>query len=107
MKGKANKMTDYVYSKEEIASNVKQILKKYHAQNAILFGSYARGEAEPRSDIDLLIIGGDMFEPMDIFCIADDLYRTLDKNVDVYELREINHKTKFYDTIISEGVQIE
>ena len=100
-------MNNGVCSRDEIAANVRRLLKEYHASHAILFGSYARGEAEPRSDIDLLIVGGDEFEPTDTFCIADDLYRTLEKNVDVYELREVNRGTDFYNAIFSEGVRIE
>ena len=52
------------------------------------------------------MIGGEQFDPTDVFCIADELYRTLGKNVDVYELREINEGIEFYRTIISEGVRI-
>lgn len=38
--------------------------------------------------------------------IADDLYRALAKDVDVYELCEINAGSDFYNTIFAEGVQI-
>lgn len=82
------------------------VLRKCRAEKAILFDSYARQEATSGSDIDLLVIGGDQFDPTDVFCIADELYRKLDKNVDVYELREINEGSEFYHTIFSEGVQI-
>ena len=100
-------MSSGVYSKEEIRSRVRPLLRKYHAEGAILFGSYARGDAERQSDIDLMVIGGERFQPTDIFCIAEDLYRTLGKNVDVYEQREINADTEFYRTIFREGVRIE
>ena len=35
---------------------VRRIAKKYHPDQIILFGSHARGEAGPDSDIDLLIV---------------------------------------------------
>jgi predicted nucleotidyltransferase len=35
---------------------VKRILKKFHPEMIILFGSQARGDAGPDSDVDLLII---------------------------------------------------
>ncbi len=82
------------------------LLKKYGAAQAILFGSYARQEADSGSDIDLVVIGGSRFDPTDVFCIAEDLHRLTGKQVDVYELCEINEGTDFYHTILSEGVRI-
>src|SRR5437870_5258951 len=35
---------------------VKRIVKKFHPEKIILFGSQARGDAGPDSDIDLLIV---------------------------------------------------
>lgn len=99
-------MSEHIYSQEELASIVSSLLGKYHAQRAILFGSYARREADGSSDIDLIIVGGESFEPTDVFALADDLHRSTGKEVDVYELSEINTGTDFYDTILSEGVQI-
>lgn len=99
-------MSEHVYSKEELIACILPILRKYRAAEAVLFGSYARQEATSGSDIDLVVIGGEQFEPTDVFCIADELYQTLGKNVDIYELREINEGTDFYNTIFSEGVRI-
>ena len=42
----------------------------------------------------------------DIFCIAEELHRTMGKAVDVYELREVNAGSAFYHTIMEEGVRI-
>ena len=99
-------MTSHIYSQEELASAIIPLLRRYQAQSAILFGSYARREATDRSDVDLVIIGGNRFDPTDVFCIADDLYRSLGKHVDVYELSEINAGSDLYRTIFTEGVQI-
>ena len=40
-------------SRTEIEQVIRELLHKYHAEYALLFGSYARGEATPNSDIDL------------------------------------------------------
>ena len=99
-------MSDRVCTQDEVFTAVRRLLKKYHAERAILFGSYARQEADASSDIDLIVIGGIKFDPTDVFCIAEELYRTLGKPVDVYELRELNAGSAFYDTVMAEGVQI-
>jgi uncharacterized protein len=39
-----------------INSVVRQIVDKFHPQKIILFGSYARGNFRPESDVDLLVI---------------------------------------------------
>lgn len=40
----------------QIDRMVKRIVKKFHPEQIILFGSQVRGEAGPDSDIDLLIV---------------------------------------------------
>jgi predicted nucleotidyltransferase len=39
-----------------ISRMVKRIVKRFHPQKVILFGSHARGKAGPDSDVDLLVV---------------------------------------------------
>lgn len=94
------------YTIKEIRQFVKPLIKKYSAQAAILFGSYARGEATDESDIDIMIIGGKNFDPTDVFCIADELYDISGKQVDVYEEREIDKSSTFYKNILRDGIKL-
>ena len=99
-------MKQNICSREELISAIETLLRKYKAEKAILFGSYAREEADEESDIDLMVIGGSSFKPTDIFSLAEELYRSLGKDVDVYELCEIDQNSDFYRTILREGVPI-
>ena len=45
-------MSEQIYSLNEISAVVLTLFKNYHAERAILFGSYARQEADASSDID-------------------------------------------------------
>ena len=40
-------MSDRVYTQDEVFTAVRRLLKKYHAERAILFGSYARQKRMP------------------------------------------------------------
>jgi predicted nucleotidyltransferase len=40
----------------EIKRMVQRIVRQFHPERVILFGSHARGEAGPDSDVDLLVV---------------------------------------------------
>jgi len=43
-------------SVDEIRSFVREIGDRFHPERVLLFGSYARGDAGPDSDVDLLVV---------------------------------------------------
>jgi predicted nucleotidyltransferase len=93
-------------SLSEVKAVVKELLKRYHAEYALLFGSYARGDATPDSDIDIIIVGGKDFVPRNIFALAEDLREMTGRNADVFEMREVNTGTPFYESVMKEGIRI-
>ncbi len=94
-----------VYTKEELRSMILPLLAKYGMASASLFGSYARGEADATSDIDLLLIGEKGFRPLGVFGMAEDLHRISGKAVDVYEISELD-EGPFRDAVLREAVQL-
>ena len=42
--------------RKEIRAMVKRIIERFHPDMVILFGSHARGEAGPDSDVDFLVV---------------------------------------------------
>ena len=95
-----------VLSRDEIERFIRILFRKYNAEYAILFGSYARNEPDINSDIDVIVFGGENFRPTDIFAFGEDLRELTHKDADVFEIREINKDTEFYDNIMREGVKI-
>ena len=91
---------------QELEYHIKAMLAKYNAEYAILFGSYARGEADENSDIDVIIVGGESFHLTDILALGEDLRELTQKNVDAFEIREVNKNSYFYRSILCEGVCI-
>jgi predicted nucleotidyltransferase len=43
-------------ARREIQQMVRRIVSRFHPEAIILFGSHARGEAGPDSDVDLLVV---------------------------------------------------
>ncbi|MDR0903828.1 MAG: nucleotidyltransferase domain-containing protein [Ruminococcus sp.] len=44
-----------IYTIDEIKERIRPVAEKYNLPAVYLFGSYARGEADEKSDIDLMI----------------------------------------------------
>ena len=99
-------MQTSVFTMEQIAAAVKPLADKYRVKEIYLFGSYARGEADENSDLDFLVFGGEMFRRTMIFALAEDLREVLKKNVDVFEITEVNPGSNFYQTIRKEKVLV-
>lgn len=99
MKGK-------IFTVENIIALVKPIAAKYGVEKIYLFGSYARGEADDNSDLDFLVFGGKNFKLTMIFALAEELREVLQKDVDVFEINEINEDSEFYNTIMKERLLV-
>lgn len=83
---------DRIYAVEEISDIVIPILKSYGVSRAYLFGSYARGEALPDSDIDLRIDGGKIRSMFGLGGLYHDLTEALKKPVDLVTTEALNHQ---------------
>lgn len=99
-------MEHRVMTIEQLARIVKPLAEKYHAKEIYVFGSYARGEADEHSDIDFLVLGGDGFKLTNILALGEELREALQKKVDIFEIREINAESSFYQTIMREKVLV-
>ncbi len=80
--------------------------KKYpEIKCAYLYGSYARGEATGKSDIDILVV---IDKPMGLkyFSIANDLEEQLNKEVDVQSYEQLVNNVSMLKDILVEGIKI-
>lgn len=96
-------MNNTIFTIQDIERLVKPIAEKHKVKAIYLFGSYARGEANENSDLDFLVVGGKSFKRTMIFALAEELREVLQKNVDVFEISEINKGSSFYSTIMKES----
>lgn len=97
--------SDVVYSTNELRGLIVPLVRKYALRGACLFGSYARGDADASSDIDVLLDGGDGFRPLSVYALSEDLRASSGKDVDVYELSELG-SGEFRDAVLREAVAL-
>ena len=76
-------MSDKIYSFEEIKSIVAPIAKRYGVDRVYLFGSYARGEADPDSDVDIRIDAEHITDLFGLGSLYADLEAALAKSLDL------------------------
>lgn len=99
-------MCEKIYTIEEIKTLIKEILKEFTVKKAILFGSYAKNLATPTSDIDLVIDSEGTLLNINFYGLLEDLVQKLGKNIDLFEISEIQKNSKIYNDIQNEGVTI-
>ena len=68
---------------KQIKERIKPVMAKHNVEDVYLFGSYARGEANRDSDVDLYCSSGDIRTLYDEVDFTDELEAALCKKVDV------------------------
>ena len=90
------------YTIDEIRQKTAPLAKQYGISKMSLFGSYARGEANDKSDVDLVIDRGRLIGLIQYFSFVHDLEENLNCHVDVVTT-EIQDRD-FLAHITGEGV---
>lgn len=80
-----------VYSFEEIVERVRPVAEKYGLRSVYLFGSYARGDADDDSDVDLLV-DAENVHGFRFFGMYDDFCTALEKEVDMVTLNSLERQ---------------
>ena len=74
---------DSTYTLDEIKTKVSDKARQYGVKKVYLFGSYARGEANPGSDIDICIEKGNIRTLFELSGFYQDLEESLGNKVDL------------------------
>ena len=89
-----------------IADILKPVLEKQGIYKVTVFGSYARGNATPSSDIDLVVDSKGGLKGISFFIASDEISKALPIQSDIYEQREIKEGSALYNEISREGIVI-
>jgi len=99
-------MPDKVYSISEIREKLHPIFRSYAISKAYIFGSYSRGEATGKSDIDIIVEPEEGFRPQRVCGILEEAMEALGKEVDVYSLKEFKPDSEILPEIMKDGVVV-
>ena len=101
-------MSDKVYSIPEIIEIVAPIVRDYGVERVYLFGSYARGEADKNSDIDLCVDASELRGMFALGRLYADLEEAFGKKLDLLTVNSLNYNDdkRFTETVERERVLI-
>ena len=97
-------MSNKIYSIDELKTILAKILKDTVVEKAILFGSYAKNCPTETSDIDLIIDSNGKLLNIKFYGLLEELVEQLNKNIDLFEITEIQKDSDIYKNIQKEGV---
>ncbi len=83
------------------------IVYRYRIESVSVFGSYARNEAQPGSDIDLLIDGGNYQGLVEYMSMIDEMRSVLGRNVDVVTQASLDQSRTKADLLFKKNVEKE
>jgi len=85
------------------AAEIRSVARKHHGLRVALFGSVARGEDRPDSDVDLLVEFEDGSSLFDLLRISDELGSLLGRPVDVVSVGGLKERDRH---ILEESVPL-
>ena len=89
---------------DDIVSKCSRVFEEYPVKFCYLFGSYAKGTATERSDVDLLVstdVSGIKF-----YGLAERLRGALKKNVDLINIEQLGDNMELLNEVMKEGIRI-
>ena len=87
-----NDIKPNILTVKQIRERIRPIVEKHHIDEVYLFGSYARGEAGPDSDVDIYCSSGDIETLYGEMDLIDELEQALGKKVDLVTIGSQMHE---------------
>ncbi|MDD2556320.1 MAG: nucleotidyltransferase domain-containing protein [Syntrophaceticus sp.] len=88
----------------EIRAKLRPIFEAAPVYRAILFGSYAKGNATDESDIDIVIDSKGELLNMAFYGVLEDITTQLNKRVDLFEISELSRNVYIRSAVEREGI---
>ncbi|MBQ7897666.1 MAG: nucleotidyltransferase domain-containing protein [Clostridia bacterium] len=89
---------------DEIKEGCKNVFEEYDVKRCFLFGSYAKGKATPKSDVDLLISTD--ITGLKFYGLVERLREQLCKKIDLLDTRQLVENKDLIEEILKDGIKI-
>ena len=93
-----------VYTVPQLKTALNPVFSRYGIRKAVLFGSYTKGTATAKSDIDLLVDSG--LRGLRFVGFLDDVQRATGKAVDLLDITHIQVGSRIESEIRDTGVTV-
>ncbi len=91
-----------IYTLPQLKASLTPVFDAYGIRKAILFGSYGKGTATEKSDIDLLVDSG--LQGLRFVGFLDDVQKAVGKEVDLFDVAHIEVGSLIENEIRQTGV---
>ncbi len=91
-------------SVEELSELLAPVFDRYRIRHAVLFGSFAKGSATDKSDVDLLVDSG--LKGLRFMGFAEAIHQVVERPVDVFDITHIEKDSRIEREIQNTGVTI-
>ena len=93
-----------IYTVNDIKRILQPVFKKHNIKKAVLFGSYAKGEADAKSDINIMVDSN--LRGLAFYGLLEDVVNAVGLQVDLLDRRQIIPASKIQAEIKNTGVVI-
>ena len=97
-------MSGKIYTINQIREKLDSVFKRYGIRRAILFGSYGKGTATQKSDIDLVVESN--LKGLQFVGFMEEVREVIDKDIDVFDVTHIEKDSEIDSEIEKTGVMI-
>ncbi|MCC8067219.1 MAG: nucleotidyltransferase domain-containing protein [Clostridiales bacterium] len=97
-------MSSEVYTVSQIKNILTPVFRRHNVRRAVLFGSYGKGRANEKSDLDILVDSG--LKGLKFVGLIEEVREAVDKDIDMIDVSHLEKNSEIDSEIQETGVVI-
>ncbi|MCD8347776.1 MAG: nucleotidyltransferase domain-containing protein [Lachnospiraceae bacterium] len=97
-------MSSKIYTVAQIKDILHPVFRRHNVRRAVLFGSYGKGRANEKSDLDLLVDSG--LKGLKFVGLIEEVREAVDKEIDMIDVSHLEKNSEIDTEIRETGVVI-